>query len=65
MQDTAGEARMNSYVTFFYGPLHMDARGTLLLPKIWSHEVQILRGESHAIMAQVIDCEIIVSEFEF
>ena len=24
MQDTAGEARTNSLVTFFYGPLHMD-----------------------------------------
>ena len=24
MQDTAGESRMNSFVTFSYGPLHMD-----------------------------------------
>ena len=24
MQNTAGEARTNSLVTFFYGPIHMD-----------------------------------------
>ena len=24
MQDTAGEASTNLYVTFFYGPQHMD-----------------------------------------
>ena len=24
MQDTAGEARMNSYMMFFYRPLHVD-----------------------------------------
>ena len=24
MRDTAGEARMNSLVMFFYGPLHME-----------------------------------------
>ena len=24
MWDTAGEARTNSQMTFFYGPLHMD-----------------------------------------
>ena len=25
MQDTAGETRTNSLVTYFYGPLYMDA----------------------------------------
>ena len=26
MQDTTGEARTNSWVTFFYGPLHTDVQ---------------------------------------